>query len=151
MSELDPNKIQQLMTKMVMNLLQGNTDQQSYVISVTIPIAMAEVIEYVAESYAISVEDCLSMLASEGIGLKLQQSLKEGLAEAGMSLEDVSPTKDMTNDPLKTMGTLGIDTSKVQSSLDQLTQLSEQIQQMTKVLTDALPIDSDINKDKENI
>lgn len=115
--------IQKLLIDMVSGLLKGHIEQKNVNISLTIPIQMLEIFEYIAKNENLEVNTIIAEYASEGINNTLQTMLTQALTDIGFSQEKVE-----SKDPLSVMQSLGIDTTNLQSTLTQLNDLAKSIE-----------------------
>jgi hypothetical protein len=120
---LDWMYIQKLLIDMVSGLLKGHIEQKNVNISLTIPIQMLEIFEYIAKNENLEVNTIIAEYASEGINNTLQTMLTQALTDIGFSQEKVE-----SKDPLSVMQSLGIDTTNLQSTLTQLNDLAKSIE-----------------------
>ena len=142
---MNNKKLQELMAATVLDLFSEQGGKE-YNIKVRIPGNLANVIEYVSAFYKISLEEYIGILATDGIQLQLQEIMKNGLKQSS----EIFNKKADINDPLNIMKKLGIDTSQVEGSMNQLSTLSEQIKNMTETLTNALSSEGNSDNSKVN-
>jgi len=117
------NKVQQLLLKLVMNLASNKLEYKEVDVKIKLPAEMLEIFEYISSKGGDSVDELIAEYASSGITTQLNELIQESLQEVGI---EKTVNKEQTLDVLKEMG---IDTSGLQNTVNQLNDLTKNLEQ----------------------
>lgn len=138
MKELDPTKITMAMFDLAKKMISGEEIKKvRYRVTLEVPEEIAHVLEEVSEQFEVSIQEILGKLASEGLDLRLKNSVDQ--IQGQFASKDVNDTLPAVDDLINQFKGSGFDLSGIVDQMEHLRTLAGDLQGLQKVVENAIP------------